>query len=192
MMPNADNDFLLGLAGVSGTMLGTFIVGVFFYIDSEMHRRLAASEAADRYFRSSIRWVFTAYSIPLLVPLALASLDALWGALSFIALGILLVAMTVETGRRILARGGAGSSRSLVVNEWASSFGIVIAMVLPWTLGGWVPAPDDFVPSLLILLACGFASTAALVMTQFDATMGMVDAGMRDRDGAEPDDPADR
>ncbi len=191
-MPNADNDFLLGLAGVSGTMLGTFIVGVFFYIDSEMHRRLAASEAADRYFRSSIRWVFTAYSIPLLVPLALASLDALWGALSFIALGILLVAMTVETARRILARGGAGSSRSLVVNEWASSFGIVIAMVLPWTLGGWVPAPDDFVPSLLILLACGFASTAALVMTQFDATMGMVDAGMRDRDGAEPDDPADR
>ena len=189
MMPNADNDFLLGLAGVSGTMLGTFIVGVFFYIDSEMHRRLAASEAADRYFRSSIRWVFTAYSIPLLVPLALASLDALWGALSFIALGILLVAMTVETGRRILARGGAGSSRSLVVNEWASSFGIVIAMVLPWTLGGWVPAPDDFVPSLLILLACGFASTAALVMTQFDATMGMVDAVVGDRDGAKPEHP---
>lgn len=189
MMPNADNDFLLGLAGVSGTMLGTFIVGVFFYIDSEMHRRLAASEAADRYFRSSIRWVFTAYSIPLLVPLALASLDALWGALSFIALGILLVAMTVETARRILARGGAGSSRSLVVNEWASSFGIVIAMVLPWTLGGWVPAPDDFVPSLLILLACGFASTAALVMTQFDATMGMVDAVVGDRDGAKPEHP---
>ena len=128
-MPNADNDFLVGLAGVSGTMLGTFIVGVFFYIDSEMHRRLAASEAADRYFRSSIRWVFTAYSIPLLVPLALASLDALWGALSFIALGILLVAMTVETGRRILARGGAGSSRSLVVNEWASSFGIVLSLI---------------------------------------------------------------
>ncbi len=189
MMPNADNDFLLGLAGVSGTMLGTFIVGVFFYIDSEMHRRLAASEAADRYFRSSIRWVFTAYSIPLLVPLALASLDALWGALSFIALGILLVAMTVETARRILARGGAGSSRSLVVNEWASSLGIVIAMVLPSTLGGWVPAPDDFVPSLLILLACGFASTAALVMTQFDATMGMVDAVVGDRDGAKPEHP---
>ena len=58
--------------------------------------------------------------------------------------------------------------------------------------GGWETAPDDFVPSLLILLACGFASTAALVMTQFDATMGMVDAGMRVRDGAEPDDPADR
>ena len=89
-MSGTDDDFLLGLAGVSGTMLGTFIVGVFFYIDSEMHRRLAASEAADRYLRSSVRWVFTAYSIPLLVPLVLASLDPLWGALSFIVLGILL------------------------------------------------------------------------------------------------------
>ena len=87
-MSGTDDDFLLGLAGVSGTMLGTFIVGVFFYIDSEMHRRLAASEAADRYLRSSVRWVFTAYSIPLLVPLVLASLDPLWGALSFIVLGI--------------------------------------------------------------------------------------------------------
>lgn len=190
-MPNADNDFLLGLAGVSGTMLGTFIVGVFFYIDSEMHRRLAASEAADRYLRSSVRWVFTAYSIPLLVPLVLASLDPLWGALSFIVLGVLLVAMTVETGRRILARGGSGSSRALFVNEWLSSAGIVIAMVLPWTLGGWVPDPTEFVPSLLILLACGFASTAALVMTQFDATMGMVDAVMGDREGAKPEHPTE-
>lgn len=79
--------------------------------------------------------------------------------------------------------------RYTVANEWASSVGIVIAMVLPWTLGGWVPAPDDFVPLLLILLACGFASTAALVMTQFDATMGMVDAVMRDTDGAKPQHP---
>jgi hypothetical protein len=191
MMPNADNDFLLGLAGVSGTMLGTFIVGVFFYIDSEMHRRLAASEAADRYFRSSIRWVFTAYSIPLLVPLALASLDALWGALSFIALGILLVAMTVETGRRILARRGrllslSRSERMGLELRHRHRHGPAV------DTGRLGARTDDFVPSLLILLACGFASTAALVMTQFDATMGMVDAGMRDRDGAEPDDPADR
>lgn len=185
-MPNADNDFLLGLAGVSGTMLGTFIVGVFFYIDSEMHRRLAASEAADRYFRSSIRWVFTAYALPLLVPLVLVSLDPLWGALSFIALGVLLLMMTVETGRRILAKGGSGSSRALIVNEWASDAGVVVAMVLPWVLGGWIPDPKGFAPSLLILLACGFASTAALVMTQFDATMGMVDAVMPESDTAKP------
>ena len=112
-MSGTDDDFLLGLAGESGTMLGTFIVGVFFYIDSEMHRRLAASEAADRYFRSSIRWVFTAYSIPLLVPLALASLDALWGALSFIALGILLVAMTVGSAP---ARNGSVSAKALEIS----------------------------------------------------------------------------
>ena len=63
------DEFLLALAGVSATLLGTFIVGVFFYIDSNLHRRLSASESADLYARSGIRWVFTAYALPLLSPL---------------------------------------------------------------------------------------------------------------------------
>lgn len=32
-MRAAGQEFLLGLAGVSATLLGTFIVGVFFYIE---------------------------------------------------------------------------------------------------------------------------------------------------------------
>jgi len=67
-MQEVDQAFLLAFAGVAGTLLGTFVVGVFFYIDSEMHMRLEVSEAADRYQRSSIRWVFTAYSVALFVP----------------------------------------------------------------------------------------------------------------------------
>jgi hypothetical protein len=50
----------------------------------------------------------------------------------------------------------------------------VIAIVaLPWILGGWAAAPEAYVPSMLLLLITGFSSTAALVMAQFDATMGM-------------------
>ena len=41
-MQDVDQDFLLGFAGVAGTLLGTFVVGVFFYIGSEMHMRLGA------------------------------------------------------------------------------------------------------------------------------------------------------
>ncbi|TDC86935.1 hypothetical protein [Actinomadura sp. 7K507] len=119
-MNAVDEEFLLGLAGVSATLLGIFIVGVFFYSDSDMHRRLASSQATDVYLRSGTRWVFTAYSIPLFVPLFLAAVDPLWGAIAFAVLGMVLTILTVDTGRRTLAS--------------------------------------------------GFASTAALVMAQFDAT----------------------
>lgn len=169
-MKEVDQEFLLGLAGVSGTLLGTFIVGAFFYIDSDMHRRSISSEAADRYLRSAIRWVFTAYSIPLFVPLVLSALEPVWGAVAFIVLGVMLSVLTVDTGRRILARGGSGRSRAFAINEVTTSAAVLVAVVLPWVLGGWTPQRAEFVPSLLIVLACGFASTAALVMAQFDAT----------------------
>lgn len=109
-MQDVDQAFLLAFAGVSGTLLGTFVVGVFFYIDSEMHMRLEVSEAADRYQRSSIRWVFTAYSIALFVPLTFAALHPLWGSLAFGLFGVVLLAMTVDCVRRILAKGASGSS----------------------------------------------------------------------------------
>lgn len=170
LMNEVDQEFLLSLAGVSATLLGTFIVGVFFYIDSSAHRRLTGSRATDVYLRSGTRWVFTAYSIPLFVPLLLAATDQLWGTISFAALGMVLIVMTVETGLRTLAGGRSGMSHAFVINEWATSVAVLAAMILPWALGGWFPGPSEFVPSLLLLLASGFASTAALVMAQFDAT----------------------
>lgn len=172
-MREVDQEFLLGVAGVSATLLGTFIVGVFFYIDSDMHRRMASSEPTDRYQRSATRWVFAAYSIPLLVPLVLVSMEPLLGAVAFVVLGAILMMLTIDTGRRLLVRGGSGLSRALVVNEWLTSAAVLAALVLPWVLGGWLPDAAAFVPSLLLLLASGFESTAALVMTQFDATKGL-------------------
>jgi hypothetical protein len=60
-----------------------------------------------------------------------------------------------------------------MINEWATSAAVLIALILPWVIGGWVPEPAAFVPSLLLFLTAGFSSTAALVMAEFDATMGM-------------------
>jgi hypothetical protein len=51
-----------------------------------------------------------------------------------------------------------------------------VAVVLPWVIGGWVPPPSAFIPSLLLVLAAGFASTVALVMAEFDATMGITES----------------
>lgn len=181
-----DQEFFLGLAGIAATMLGTFIVAAVFYIDSDLHRRLAASAAADKYWRSGMRWVFTAYAIPMLVALVLASLSPVWGALTFIALVGVLLAMTFDTGLKILRRGGPGASRTLTVNEWVTTAVVLVSAVLPWALGGWVPDPASFVPSLLLILAAGFTSTAALVMAEFDATTGSGSDGAP----AAPDDEA--
>jgi hypothetical protein len=175
-MKEVDQEFLLGLSGVSATLLGTFIVGVFFYIDSDMHQRLARSEAADMYLRSAVRWVFAAYSIALLVPLVLVAMEPFWGTMAFAVLGALLALMTIDTGRRLLAKGASGMSRALVVNEWMTSAAVLAAIILPWALGGWIPGTAEVVPSLLLILATGFASTAAVVMAQFDATKGLNDS----------------
>lgn len=177
------DEFLLGLAGISATLIGTFIVGVFFYIDSDLHRRRSASEAEDRYFRSGMRWIFTAYSLPLLAPLALVALEPLWGALVFIALAAMLVMASIDTGRRIVK---VGASKAIAVNEWLTSAAVAVALVLPWVLGGLVPPASAFIPSLLLVLASGFASTAALVVAEFDATMVVThDPGSTESGGAE-------
>lgn len=176
------NEFLLGVAGVSATLIGTFIVGVFFYIDTDLHRRLMESDAADRYLRSGVRWVFLVYALPLFVSLAFSAFDPLWGAATFIALSAILVLSTVDTGWRMLMHGGSGGSTALLVNQWTSTAGVVVLVALPWVIGGWAPPATAFVPSILIALAVGFASTAALIMAQFDATAAMADFSPPDQE----------
>lgn len=172
MSTGVDASFLLGLAGVAATLIGTFLVGVFFYFDSDSHRRLTTSEAADVYLRSGTRWVFAAYSLPVLLPLVLAGLAPVWGTLTFIVLAGILTACTVDTGRRLLAGKRSGTSTAFVINEWLTSAAVVAIVVLPWVLDGWTPSSAAFLPSLILALGSGFASTAALVMTNFDSTVG--------------------
>ena len=169
-------DVMLGAAGVSATLIGTFIVGVFFYIDTDMHRRLMMVDTADRYLRSGVRWVFVLYALALFAALGFAAFEPVWGAACFIALSAILLLSTVDTGWRMLMRGGSGGSRALLVNQWTSTGAVVVLVALPWVIGGWTPSVEAFVPSIVIALAAGFTSTAALIMSQFDATAAMVEA----------------
>ena len=177
--------FLIALAGVSATMIGAFLVGVFFYMDSEQHRHLTASLAADLYLRAGFRWIFTVFAVPLFASLALVSMEPLIGAIVFIFFSVMLVASTVDTGRRILAEEGSGSSWGLTINHWFSSAAVLVLVLLPWIIGGWIPSPEAYIPSLLLALAAGFTSTVALVMAQFDSSMGMSRDADPSRDDAD-------
>ncbi|WJL96634.1 hypothetical protein QSU92_05510 [Microbacterium sp. ET2] len=173
----SDREAFFALAGIAATMLGTFIVAAVFYIGSDAHRRLGAAEAADGYWRSGMRWIFAAYAIPMLAGLALGALPRVWAVLIFIGLTAVLVTLTFDTGRRILRREGGPSSSTLKLNEWLTTIIVLMSAILPWVLGGWMPQPTSFIPSLFLILAAGFTSTAALLMTEFDASRGEVDPG---------------
>lgn len=174
------SDFLLGVAGISATLIGTFIVGVFFYLDTDLHRLMMASDAADHYLRSSVRWVFAVYALPLFVALTLAVFDPIWGALTFIGLSVIVLLSTVDTSRRMLTRRGSGESIGLVVNQWACTAAVAVLVVLPWIIGGWVPPATAFIPSIVLALVAAFASTVALIMKQFDLTAAMADSSPAD------------
>ncbi|MBD5787394.1 hypothetical protein IF650_14565 [Cellulosimicrobium terreum] len=169
-MHEVTDEFLLALAGIAATLVGTFIVAVFFYLDSALHRaRGAAGSTPDQYMRAGARWVLVAYSLPLIVALALVGAEPVWAVVAFLAFAAALVAATIDTSRRIAKKGATRRSVALAANEILTSLAVVALVVLPWTLGGWMPSPSDFVPSLLLALAIGFTSTAAVIMSVFDA-----------------------
>ena len=67
-------------------------------------------------------------------------------------------------------------SQAPLIKESLTNAAVLVAVMLPWVVGGWVPPPSAFIPWLLFVLAAGFASTVALVIAEFDATMGTTDA----------------
>jgi hypothetical protein len=164
------DEFLLGLAGIAATLVGTFIVAVFFYLDSALHRsRGAAGSTSDQYMRAGTRWVLIAYGLPLVVALALVGAEPVWATVAFLVFAAALVVATVDTTRRIVKKGANMKSPALAANEVLTSLAVVVLAVLPWIHGGWIPSPSDFVPSLLLALAIGFTSTATVIMSVFDA-----------------------
>src|SRR5690606_8001095 len=143
---------------------------VFFYLDSALHRaRGAAGSTPDRYMRAGARWVLIAYSLPLVVALALVGVGPVGAAVAFLVFTAALVVATVDTSRRIVKQGATRRSFALAANEILTSLAVVALVVLPWILGGWIPSPSDFVPSLLLALTIGFTSTATVIMWVFDA-----------------------
>lgn len=168
-MREVNAELLVGLAGIAATLVGTFLVGVFFYLESGHRRARRAEVNADQYLRSGVRGVFLIFALPLIVSLMLANLNAVWGTLVFIALSALLVVATLDSVHKLLRRGGSWGSVAIIINEVVATTATLFIVTLPWIIGdGWVPPPSAFIPSLVLALGSGFFSTVALVMTLFD------------------------
>jgi 2-iminobutanoate/2-iminopropanoate deaminase len=167
---------LLGIAGVSATVVGLFLVGAFFYVEAGMRQQDGQARAAMQpYMRAGTRIVMLLFALALFVSLALAALDLSWARALYVVLTLLLVVANVETALRVRSVRLPGQPRTLLLNEIVGTIGVVLIVVLPWVLGGWRPGREELTLAALLALGTAFVSVGTMALSAFD--VARLDAG---------------
>lgn len=167
MDPVSEN-FLLLVAEVSAALIGLFLVGMIFYIQTGFGQLERSRVVVEPYFRASTRIVLILYSIPLVLSLTLVALPILWSQLLFLTLIVGLVAANISTAVGVRPVMRVTGNRTLFINEIVGTAGVALMVILPLATGGLRPSREDLVPSMLISLGIAFLSTCVLVLTLFD------------------------
>jgi hypothetical protein len=103
-MQQVSDAFLLNMAEVSATLIGLFLVGVFFYVETGLRRWGQAREALEPYLRAGTRITLIVFAIPLGVSLTLVALEPSWARVFFALLSVMLLAANVDSVVRIRGR----------------------------------------------------------------------------------------
>jgi hypothetical protein len=162
------NVFLLYMAEISASLIGLFLVGVFFYIESGLRTLHGEREVFASYVRAGIRVTLIVFAIPLGVSLALVALEPIWSRWLFLILSVMLLAANYDTAVRIWAVWKITRSIPLLINELVSDAMALTLIVLPWILGGFHPTREDLTWAILLSYATGFLIIIATVMSAFD------------------------
>jgi hypothetical protein len=166
-MRQVSDAFLLQVAEISASLVGLFLVGIFFYVETGFRRLSPTRRAAfEPYFKSGTRIVLILYALPLFLSLTLVVLTPGWSRLLFLLLSIALVAANVSS----LARVRGIESPTLLANELLGTAMVVVLVLLPWVIGGLDPTREDLTWSILLSLGAGFLSVAALILSILDTT----------------------
>lgn len=70
-MRQVSNELLLHVAEFSVTLIGLFLVGVFFYVETGFRRLERARETFEQYLKASARIVLVLLALPLGLSLSL-------------------------------------------------------------------------------------------------------------------------
>src|SRR5918992_4565097 len=100
-MGAVSDGFLLNIAEVSASLIGLFLVGMFFYVETGFRRAIRARDVVEPYFRASTRIVLILFSIPLVLSLTLVVLEPVWSRTLFVLLSLGLLAANIDTAARI-------------------------------------------------------------------------------------------
>jgi hypothetical protein len=163
-MREVSDDFLLNIAEVTAALVGLFLVGIFFFVETGFRGR--RREALEPYFRSGTRIVLIVFAFPLLLSLTLVAMEPVWSHLLFAALSVLLIAANIDSVRRVWEV--ADTSPALLINELLGTAAAILIVVLPWILGGIDPSREDLAWSIMLAFVTGFLSVSTLVLSAFD------------------------
>ena len=167
-MGRATDEFLIGIAGISAALIGLFLVGMIFYIQTGFDRLERSRDVVEPYFRAATLITFISFAIPLGVSLTLVALPIVWSRLLYVVLVVGLIVVDVSTVKAVRACVRVTGLRLLVMMEVVGTAVVALMVILPLAAGGLRPDREDFVPALLLSLGIGFLSTCVLVLTLFD------------------------
>jgi hypothetical protein len=167
-MQQVTDNFLLNMAEVSGALVGLFLVGVFYFVETGLGRLDASRHVLEPYFRAGTRIVLVLFAMSLLLSLTLVILEPVLNTLLFALLSLTLVAANIDTAVRIRAVTRVTRSTALLANEIIGTMGVLAIVALPWILGGLHPTRGDLTWSILLSFAAAFISVCALVLSAFD------------------------
>ena len=164
----ATDEFLIAIAEISAALIGLFLVGMIFYIQTGFDRLERSRDVVEPYFRAATLITFISFAIPLGISLTLVVLPVIWSRLLYVVLVVGLIVVdfsTVKTVRECVRMTGL---RLLAMMEVVGTAVVALMVILPLATGGLQPNREDFVPVLLLSLGIGFLSTCVLVLTLFD------------------------
>jgi hypothetical protein len=166
-MRQISDAFLLNLAEVSATLIGLFLLGVFFYVEGGLRRWEQARGVVEPYLRAGTRITLILFAIPLGLSLTLVALETSWSRVLFVLLSVLLLVANLDTVTRIRGLAKVTGSTALVVNEVVTSTLALVMVATPWVLGGLRPTREDLTWALLLAFATGFLIMGTTVMSAF-------------------------
>lgn len=167
-MDPVSDDFLIAIAEISAALIGLFLVGMIFYIQTGFDRLERSRAVVEPYFRAATLITFISFAIPLGVSLTLVALPIVWSRLAYLALVAGLIVVNFSTVKAVRACVRVTGLRLLVMMEVVGTAVVALMVILPLVTGGLRPEREDFVPAILLSLAIGFLSTCVLVLTLFD------------------------
>jgi hypothetical protein len=165
---DVSDSFLLNMAEVSATLIGLFLVGVLFFVETGFRRLGQAREIFEPYLRAGTRIVLLLYALPLSLSLTLVVLGLNWNRVLFALLSLLLLAANVDSVVRIRAVARVTGSKVLLANELLGTAAVLALVSVPWILGGFHPTREDLTWAILLSFASGLVSVGALVLAVFD------------------------